>query len=456
MTLESLKNNLDQIKEITRELYVFTNQLNIIKNLEISSKVVINVKEKRLLINSITALTNQLNILNNSIPGLLEKIGFYKKFEGDKGALTNSPIQQERFIQVKYRPNPEKEKVSLTIDNADKSNFIKNLSVGSLSINKLKSKFSVEKPAVVFGKANKYAKLSNHFFRDLSNKLLAKGHFKPLNKNLRKMNSPFIIGTYVSMMFFTIFISFFASILLSLFLLFFNVGLAFPFFSIVETSLLIRFVQVFWIIFAIPLTIGLFMYLYPGSEAKNLGKKIDQELPFVAIHVSAIATSGVEPLSIFKIILQSKEYKYTNMEFKKLMNLINFHGKDLVTALKKIARASSSQKLRGLLDGLSTTITSGGNLHSFLDKHAESLLFDYRLEREKYTKVSETFMDIYISIVIAAPMIMLMLFVIMASTGALTNFLGLSVQMLGFLIILAIIVLNIGFLVFLQMKQPVL
>jgi hydrogenase/urease accessory protein HupE len=65
-------------------------------------------------------------------------------------------------------------------------------------------------------------------------------------------------------------------------------------------------------------------------------------------------------------------------------------------------------------------------------------------------------MDIYISIVIAAPMIMLMLFVIMASTGALTNFLGLSVPVLGFLIILGIAILNIGFLIFLKMKQPVL
>ena len=45
MSAEALKNNLKQVKEIIRELYVFTNQLNIIKNLEVGSKVVINVKE---------------------------------------------------------------------------------------------------------------------------------------------------------------------------------------------------------------------------------------------------------------------------------------------------------------------------------------------------------------------------------------------------------------------------
>jgi hypothetical protein len=65
-------------------------------------------------------------------------------------------------------------------------------------------------------------------------------------------------------------------------------------------------------------------------------------------------------------------------------------------------------------------------------------------------------MDIYISIVIAAPMILLMLFVIMGSTGVLTSFLGMSTGIMSLLIIFAIVVLNIGFIVFLRIKQPTL
>ena len=452
MTIELLKNNIKQVKEITRELYVFTNQLNIIKNLETSSKVVINVKEKKLLESVIIALTKQLEILNNSTPELLQNIGFYKRLDtGEK-----LPVKREKLVQLKYQAQPEKEKISLTISDKDRDKFLKNLSVSNLSINQLRKKFSVEKPIAVFGKPNSYAKLSNHFFRNMSNKLVAKGYLTNLNKDLRQMNSPFVIGTYGSMVLFTMLLSFLASILLFVILLFFNIGITFPFFSPVEGSILLRFVNIFWIIFAIPLATGALMYFAPSSEAKSLGKKIEQELPFVAIHMSAVATSGVEPLSIFKIILRSAEYKYTNMELKKLMNLVNFHGQDIVTALKRIAASSPSVKLKTLLDGLATAITSGGDLHGFLNKHAEGLLFDYKLERERYTRTSETFMDIYISIVIAAPMILLMLFVIMGSTGALGNFLGLSVDVLGFLIILGIVVLNIGFIVFLKLKQPVL
>lgn len=462
MPYESLKQNLKQIKEIVREMYIFTNQLEMIKNLETGGEVSINTKEKSLLNNAIISLTNQLRILNDSILQLIGSIGFYKKLETgqrEAGTVQTPSIPgapQKKLIQVRYKPKPEKEKISLTIDDKDRLAFLENLSRSNLSISQLKKKYAVEKPVSTFGKPNFYAKISNRFFRDFSNKLVAKDYFKSLNKNLRKMNSPFVVGTYVSMMFLTILISFIASIFLFLLLLFFKLSLTFPFLNIAEEHILIRFFKTFWIVFAVPLFAGLFVYFYPMSEGKNLGLKIEQELPFVAIHMSAIATSGIEPLSIFKIILKNKEYKYTNLEFRKLMNLVNFHGLDLITALKKTAESSSSVKLKELLNGFATTMTSGGSLHNFLDEHANTLLFDYKLSREKYTKSSETFMDIYISVAIAAPMILLMLFVIMGSTGTLTSFMGLSTEVLSFLIILIVSLLNIIFLIFLKLKQPVI
>ena len=77
----------------------------------------------------------------------------------------------------------------------------------------------------------------------------------------------------------------------------------------------------------------------------------------------------------------------------------------------------------------------------------------YKLEREKYTRTSEAMMDIYISISIAAPMILLMLFIIMGSTGM--YFLGLTTDTMAILIILALVVLNVVFLLFLKLKQPI-
>jgi len=451
-----LRNNLRQIKEIVRELYVFSNQLEAINNAEANSKVVMNRNEKELLEFTIVSLTNQLKILNNAIPSLLNMSSFYKSLPGQQN-LQEQAAQIQPLSKVTYQPSPEKQPVSLVISESEKQAFIENLSKSRLSINMLKKKYVTE--ATLGGGIQKpsfYAKLSNTFFRKFSNNLISKGHFSDLNKSLRKINSRFVVGSYVSMIFFTGFLAFIFALFLFIVLLFFNVSIIFPnILTPVEFSFL-RLLKVIWVIPLLPAFVGFLFYIFPFSESKNLGGKIDQELPFITIHMSAIASSGVEPTNIFKIILKSGEYKYTSIEIKKLMNLINFHGADMVTALKKISISSSSMKLKELLNGLAVTITSGGNLHDYLNKHAETMLFDYKLEREKYNKISETFMDIYISIAIAAPMIMLMIFVIIGSTGLMGNIFGLSTKALSVLMIMGIVLLNIFFLIFLRLKQPVL
>lgn len=456
MTFEELKQNIQRIKEIVKEMYVFTNQLEIIDKLEKDKKIIINFQEKRLLSTTIDSLEVQLNILNNSIPNLIESIGFFQKLSTENKEVipAKMPVKmpEKNLVKVEYTPEKTKPPVSLTIGEKDRKLFLKNLSESNLSINQLKRKYSIEKPISGLGKPNFYAGLSNLYFRKISNRLMLSGRLEKLNSDLRKMNSPFVVGTYASMIFFTMSVMLILSVLLFIILLFFNIGITFPFLSVTKESILIRTVKFFWIIFAIPILTGFLMYLYPRSEGRNIGAKIDQELPFVAIHMSAIATSGVEPVSIFKVIVRNEDYKHSRLEFRKLLNLINFHGFDLVTALKKVSNSSPSIKLRELLDGLATTINSGGDLHEFLEKHADTLLFDYKIEREKYTKTAETFMDIYISIVIAAPMVLLMLFVIMGSTGM--YFMGLTTNIMSILIILIITILNIGFLFFLRLKQP--
>ena len=453
MTIDALRQNTARMKEIIREMYVFANQLNIIRNLEINSQVIINNREKKLLNDVINSLVIQLKILNKSIPELVENVAFYKKLNVAEEIPETSKIAvKKELVQIKYKPGIDKEKIEITISERDRKEFLENLSKSNLTINQLKNKFSVERPIATFGKPNFYAKISNRLFRNTSSKLLLKGYLEPLNKDLRMMNSQFVVGTYASMILFTMVLAAIFSFFLLVLLLFYNISLSNGI-SYVEEPILLRFFKVFWVVLAIPIGTGMLMYFYPKTEGKNIGAKIDQELPFIAIHMSAIATSGIEPVRIFEIIIKGEEYQNTRLEFRKLLNLINFQGYDLITALKRVAASSPSIKLRELLDGLATTITSGGDMHDYLDKHADELLFDYKLEREKYTRTAETLMDIYISISIAAPMILLMLFIIMGSTGM--YFLGLTTNIMSALIILCVVVLNLGFLMFLRMKQPV-
>ncbi len=446
MYFDALKNNIKEMKEIAREWYIFYNQYEAMVSSEKFKHITADQNEKNLLKNAIISLSNLLKIINSSLPALLQPIGYYKKYPSE---ITP---KNTNLSQVTYKPSENKQ-VSLFISDEDKKEFLRNLSISRLSINQLKKEYAVVQ-SIDMRKPNLYAKLSNYLFRALSEQLVVKGYGNALNRNLRKMNSEFIVSTYLSMVFFSGLLGFIVGFLVFCFLLFFEVSIVFPFFSFTEASFLSRFIKFFWLPVILPLAAGSLFYLYPFSEAKNINNRINQELPFLTIHMSAIASSGVNPVSIFEIIVKSKEYRYANIEFKKVLNHINFHGEDMVTALRNVSSSCSSAKLGEMLNGLAFTIKSGGDLHRFLNKHAENMLFDYRLERERYIKVAETFMDIYISVAIAAPMIFLMIFIIIGSTGLTGGLFNLGVNTLTIILLLSITVLNIVFLIILGMKQP--
>jgi flagellar protein FlaJ len=167
--------------------------------------------------------------------------------------------------------------------------------------------------------------------------------------------------------------------------------------------------------------------------------------------MSSISGSGISPVEIFKIIGRSKEYPNLRREIKKVINQINIYGYDLVTALGNVSKRTPSQKLSELFNGISTTVNSGGDLSEFFEKRAESLLIGYRIEREKFTKIAETFMDLYISLVIATPMLLMLLLIMITLSG--TN-LGISSFYMNLIIISIVALINFFFLAFLQIRQP--
>jgi len=266
-----------------------------------------------------------------------------------------------------------------------------------------------------------------------------------------RANLQFVLSNYVSVILFTTLLSVFVGGAIFLFFLFFNFGAKLPIITLASENLLIRFLKVFWILFAVPITTFFIIFFYPSLEKKSIENKINHELPFAVIHMSSISSSMIEPSKIFGIIILTGEYPYIEKEFTKIINEINVYGYDLISALRNSADNSPSKKLAALFNGLATTITSGGNLPEFFEKRAQTLLFDYRLEREKYTKSAETFMDIYISVVIAAPMILMLLLMMMKISGL---GIALSTTMISLMMVLGVSVINVMFLTFLHLKQP--
>lgn len=421
MTIELIGQNIEREDQLIRKLVETYNE---IESLE-SNAGSVDVAKRDLLLKSMDPAISQLKIINHAIPDLVNNLSFYKDLKTQKN-------EKSSIINVQYN-DPSKKELNLAIKKNDEKKFLENLSLQD-SFSKKISTPSQTVP--VFDELKFFISQSNRFCGKFSNKLIADGYFNSIKIDLRRITSPFLVNTYIAMMFFSIALSFIFSLILGLIFIFVGIG--------ATLSLLL--------ILLTPIICFLGFYLYPSSRKKSLDKEINQELPFVTIYMAAIATSGIEPSKIFDILVSSKDYPFIQREMKKLTNLVNFYGYDLVTALKSISKNGPSERLGQLLDGIATTITSGGELTQFLSKHSETLLFDYRLEREKYTQIAETFMNIYISVVIAAPMIMMMLFILMSMTQLGGTSFGPGA--IGGLTTLVITLLNLGFLVFLNMKQP--
>lgn len=295
-----------------------------------------------------------------------------------------------------------------------------------------------------------YAQTASKLFSKTSNEILRKKYFDGMVKDLLRTYMEYVPAVYISIILFSTFLAVFAGIFLFLIFLFFNISLVNLSVTLVE-NLGARFLYTFWIMLAAPIVTFMFLYFYPSVERKSLETKINRELPFATINMSAISGSLVEPTNIFNIIVSTGEYPILKKEFTKVLNEINIYGYDLVTALKNSAVSSPSDKLAELYNGLSTTITTGGNLATFFNKRAETLLLDYRLEREKSTKTAETFIDVYISIVIAAPMILMLLLMMIQLTGM---GISLSPSSISLLMVVGVSIINVLFLVFLHLKQP--
>ncbi len=443
MSIELLKKNIGQEK-------ILLERINFI--IEKYEGVNLIGEDKKMYLNAINSTENQIKILNSSIPRLLDNIKMVKELETYSKEVKYKIKNEEPIVTVSHNIEGLEDRVA--IKKKDKSQYLNQLHISEFSLSQLRKK---NKEEIIisnqFKKANPYYKLSNKLFLNNSKKLIQKGYYQKLSLNLRKGNFTTLLSTYVSMMLLTTLISFFIGILFTIFLFIFNLSVESPYIYLIDYStanLLIRFLQIIWIIPAVPILTYITLYFYPSAERASIESEIEYELPFVTIQMSAIAGADIEPSNIFRIIAMSKEYKTLRNESKKLMNQINLYGYDLLTALNNISQSSPSKGWSDLLNGMATAIRSGGSLTKYLQKKAENLLFEYRLKREKATRSAETFMDIYISVVIAAPMLMMILLIIITISNI--GF-SLTLPIITLLMVTIVGTINILFLVFLHLSQ---
>ncbi|MEK6890513.1 MAG: type II secretion system F family protein [Nanoarchaeota archaeon] len=436
MSLELLKFNIKREKELILQIETLYG------NYESTN----DVKTREEYKTAIESKIKQIKLLNNSIPELVLGISLIKKMPSEINS--KNEVFNKNLVSLKH--DAEGGEKIIGLNKNDKKAYLQELQISDIYLKRLRKKIIDKNEATNnFKKPNFYIVLSNRFFSGISNNLISKGYFKGLRLALKKSDFTMLVNSYVSVVFFTTLLGAIGAFFVTLFFMFFGLSIDYPFIFFLESGIIER-LKFIWIFPVIPIITFLIIYFYPNAEKSSIEQNTDYELPFATIQMAAIASSDIEPSNIFRIMALSKEYEYIKRESKKLMNQINLYGYDLVTAIRNVSVASPSKNWADLLNGISTTIRSGGDLSKYLNKKAESLMFEYQLKREKAIKSAETFMDIYISVVIAAPMLMMMLLIMISISQIGLN---IPIYVLAILVIAVVGMINVVFLVFLHLNQ---
>ena len=244
--------------------------------------------------------------------------------------------------------------------------------------------------------------------RSLATKLfgnLAERYSKPflfLKDALLKADLKIPFKSYLSLIFFVTFLTYLAALgLIIVYILIFKL----PF------LLLIPF------LFFLPLVAAsislIIMIYYPLYKVAKRSKNIEANLPFVLTHMGAIAETGVPPQTVFKLISEFEEYGEVAKEMKKIVRNIETFGMNPVAAVKEVAKRTPNENFKQILLGFVSTTESGGNVKMFLKTSGEQALFDWKLKREKFLQQLSTYAEIYVGVLIAAPLLIISMFTIM-------------------------------------------
>jgi len=353
---------------------------------------------------------------------------------------------------LKKQKSPEDIQPILYLSKKQKEKYVNELRIDEEYLERLKpekeAKEELSLKEYTVYEANPYGKLANQFVEKYTEKLIkaAPKIYENLVHALRISDTKILSKTYVSMMLFTSIIVVFVSFLFMPLILLLNADITI--FKLIQTI----FQSLTFAMVTGGATMAAFYY-YPLSQANTRRRQIKNDLPFVIIHMSAVAGSGAQPITMFNLLFSSGEYKGLEAEIKKIINYVNLFGYNLSTALRTVSLTTPSADFRELLTGLVTTIETGGSLKSYLKSKAQDAMVKYNLERKKYIESLSTYSDMYTGILIAAPLLFFVTLAIIDMMGG--AIMGMSINTLAIAGTYGVLpLLNLGFIIFLNFIQP--
>lgn len=231
-------------------------------------------------------------------------------------------------------------------------------------------------------------------------------YFKDLGPSLQKAGIKISLQAYVSLTVFVAGLSFAASLLVALAV----AGVSGV--PIVLTAL-------FAVAVALLSGAGAFglLYAFPGFLGSNRKKRMDLELPYVASHLSILATAGLPPARMFKLLEDSPTTPQVASEANEITRDVEILGEDIITALEAERIRSPSKTFAEILEGMVATIRSGGSLTGYLQDSTRVVMDLRRVAAKQLVEGLATFAEVYVTLMVVFPLLVIVMFSVMAIIG---------------------------------------
>lgn len=169
-------------------------------------------------------------------------------------------------------------------------------------------------------------------------------------------------------------------------------------------------------LFAVAFTIITF-YGYPIYRADTIKRHLEDELPFTTGYMAILTSAGVSPESVFKSLSNLSVPLAVSSEAKDIVRDVNLFGSDIISALSESSKHMPSERFREMLEGLISTIHSGGNLAAYLRDKSTQYMKLKRISLKKYSDTLSMLSEFYVAILLTGPLMLVIMLTVMAMLG---------------------------------------
>ena len=174
------------------------------------------------------------------------------------------------------------------------------------------------------------------------------------------------------------------------------------------------------------------MYKYPEVNVGARNRRLAEEAPYFIGYMATLAASGLTLEGIFKAIAKEETKEEFVKSARYIVRDLDILGFDVITALTNLIGKTPPGAFNELLEGLISTVQSGGNLKEFFTACAKVQMEEKKMVIQKMTSSLGIVAEIYTILLVVFPLMAVIMFSIMATMAK--TFLGFDITTVMMLI----------------------